>query len=213
MAKQAAESRKPKDAFEGHDVPDDMVDRLLEELEKGERILWVGRPDVDDMLAKTAGLAAAAPKLKLGGVILAGLGLLVGIILLATGSTGGGIAVLVMGLAFGGIAFFVGHVIGKGRAKMLNETDTRPCYVLTTDRILIHCGTWYQDGGEFQTYGPKDVEPMVRRESKNTEGVGDIIFFEKKRRRGNHVIIDTFGLMSVPNAKKVERMIREQLIG
>ncbi len=208
-----------KEAFKGHGVPAEMVEPFRDELEEGEQIIWVGRPDADDWLRKTQGFATAAPYLKLGG---AGLGLfvvVVGTLLILTASAVGGGLLIIFGGLLAALLFFIGHVAIKYRGKLADETDTRPCYVVTTARVLIHCGTWHQDGDTFQVYGPDDLAKMKRVDSPNTEGVGDLIFYTTSSRRagnsssgGGTKVTYTYGMFSVPDVESVEALIREQLL-
>jgi hypothetical protein len=140
------------------------------------------------------------------------------------------VATLIMGGAFGGIGMMITSAVNKSKHKLEHERDTRPCYVVTSKRVLIHCGTWYQDGGEFQQYAPKDLKAMQRVDSKDTEGVGDLIFAKGSVRdagtrlvnRGTGVTVGrrpgatieyTYGMMSIPKVQAVERLIRERLLG
>jgi hypothetical protein len=209
-----------KEAFKGHGVPAEMVERFRDALDGGEQIVWVGRPDADDWLQKTQGFATAAPYLKLGGAGLGALAVIGGLLLILTDNAVAGGLLLIFGGLIAGILFFIGHVAIKYRGKLADETDSRPCYVVTTARVLIHCGTWHQDGDTFQTYGPDDLTKMKRYDSPHTEGVGDLVFFTSSTRAagstasgGRTNVTYTYGMFSVPDVKSVEKLLRKQFLG
>lgn len=237
-ANQSASVEALRPAFKKQEVPDDMVDKILEELEPGEKVLWIGRCVPEDILARYKSLYDRIGSIKkLARWLFIGAVALPVIALLACGLTinfligalvGVGGAVFLAGC--GGIALLIAGGIGKSQHKAENEQETRPCYVVTAKRVLIHCGTWDQDGGQFQIYLPNDLKAMRRVDSQFTEGVGDLIFKKTTVRDGGSKLVRRstgttvghrpgatieyeYGMKSVPNAKAVERLIRERLLG
>jgi hypothetical protein len=225
-------------AFQKEGVPDHMIDKLCGELGQGEKVLWIGRCVPDDIAAKSkveyeraARVQKLCRGLMIGGCALAvvaffGCGLVINFLIGALAA----VATIIMGFAFGGIGMMITGAVNKSKYKLEHEQDTRPCYVVTSQRILIHCGTWHQDGGEFQQYAPKDLKAMQRVDSKHTEGVGDLIFNKSKVQMGGTRLVNkatgvtvghrpggtieyTYGMMSIPKVKAVERLIRERLLG
>ena len=238
MAKNSSPFEEVRPAFKKQEVPDDMIDRIFEELEPAEKLLWIGRCDPEDILARYKGLydkistlktaakwlfisAAAVPVLAL-----LACGLMINFLVGAL--AGVGVAVFLAGV--GGILLMIAGGIGKSKHKAENEQDTRPCYLVTTKRVLFHCGTWDQDGGQFQIYLPNDLKAIRRIDSKFTEGVGDLIFKKTTvRDAGSRLVRQStgttvghrpgatieyeYGMKSVPKVKAVERLIRERLLG
>jgi len=237
-----AENTKPfpglRPAFEKEGVPDPMIDKLCGELEQGEKVLWIGRCVPEDIARRSEVQYQRAARVKklcrglmigagaLAVVALFGCGLAINFLIGILAA----VAMLIMGGAFGGIGMMITSAVGKSKYKLEHEQDTRPCYVVTSKRVLIHCGTWYQDGGEFQQYGPNELKAMQRVDSKDTEGVGDLIFSKGSVRTGDTRLVwkstgmtaghrpggtieYTYGMMSIPKVKAVERLIRERLLG
>ena len=238
MAKKPGVFEELRPAFKKQQVPDDMIDRIFEELEPGEKLLWIGRCVPEDILARYKGLYDRISTLKklarwlfigavaLPLVALLACGLLINFLFGGLLAVGGGVFLA----CCGGIALMIAGGIGKSKHRAENEQETRPCYVVTARRVLFHCGTWDQDGGQFQVYLPQDLTAMRRVDSQFTEGVGDLIFKKTKVRgagtslvsrstgttvghRAGHTIEYEYGMKSIPKVKAVERLIREQLLG
>jgi hypothetical protein len=236
------EAAKPfpalRPAFEKQGVPDHMIEKICGELGQGEKVLWIGRCVPEDIAKKSQVQYERAARVRklcswlmigggvLGVVALFGCGLAINFLIGALAA----VAMVIMGCAFGGIGMMITAAVNKSKYKLEHERDTRPCYVVTSQRVLIHCGTWYQDGGEFQQYAPKDLKGMQRVDSSYTEGVGDLIFKQASvqmagtrlvhrgtgvtvGRRPGGTIEYTYGLMSIPKVQAVERLIRERLLG
>jgi hypothetical protein len=238
MAKTSGPFEGLRPAFKKHEVPDDMIDRIFEELEADEKVLWIGRCVPEDILARYKGLYDKIGFLKklarwlfigaIGLPLLALLacGLLINFLIGALVAVGGGVFLA----GCGGIVLLIAGAIGKSKHKAENEQGTRPCYMVTAKRVLFHCGTWDQDGGQFQIYLPKDLTAMRRVDSQFTQGVGDLIFKKTTTRDAGSRLVSgstgttvghrpgatieyEYGMKSIPKVKAVERLIRERLLG
>src|SRR5215471_2564279 len=97
-------------AFEKHQVPDHMIDKICGELGQGEKVLWIGRCVPEDMAARSqvqyeraARVRKLCVGLMIGGCALAvvalfGCGLAINFLIGALAA----VAMVIMGCAFGG---------------------------------------------------------------------------------------------------------------
>jgi hypothetical protein len=203
------------------DVPEELRERVREELTKGERIVWLGRPDPKLVLLKNLALSsiavlvllvmtgsgvrrmAAGPRDRNGGAALAGIGLL-------------GCAVAVA------VPFFQ-----RWKA-------TKSCYALTSRRAIVLDRNAIGIP-QMTNYNPADLAGMRRREWWFFQEAGDVIFRTKVtitvtdhyarggRGRGFggpggymgssvRKSVTHYGFLAVRRPRQVEALIRETLV-
>ncbi len=208
-------------APEGADVPEELRERIREELTKGERIVWLGQPDPKLVLLKNLAVSsiavlvllvmtgsgvrrmAAGPRDRNGGALLAGIGLL-------------GCAIAVT------VPFFQ-----RWKA-------TKSCYALTSRRAIV-LDRNVIGVPQMTSYNPADLAGMRRREWWFFQEAGDVIFRTKVtitvtdhyarggRGRGFggpggymgssvRKSVTHYGFLAVRQPRQVEALIRETLV-
>jgi hypothetical protein len=182
-------------------------DALESELDRGERLVWAGKPD-----ARTAFLRGW---LLTGGLGFAAVVVLVILIVVATTvglkGSGGVITAVLLGV------FFLG-LIGLGvAAPYLNRWRMgKTFYAFTTKRALAwDCG-WVGKVA-LNVYEPADMATLSRQNlTRGDDGVGNLIFGvkvqTKKTREGTVRRYRRYGFFLVPRAAEVEKMLREVLV-
>jgi hypothetical protein len=184
-------------------------DTLEGELEKDERLVWAGKPDLRMAFLRgwiaTAGLASGAVMVLI--VLL--------VIAFTAGFHGsGGIIAVVL------LVLLILALLGAGfAAPYLNRWRMgKTFYAFTTKRALAWNCTW---GGKVvhNAYDPADLAKLYRQNLTYTsgdDGVGNLIFGVKVRTRetteGTMRIVTRYGFFLVPRAAEVEKLLRETLV-
>lgn len=189
-------------------VPEDIQDRIAQELTKGEKLYWVGMPSRRIVLLRS-----------LWGPIVGVFVLIVALVValsMAAQPGGGVLAMLVPG--------FFGVVFGAGMfcVPFYNLWKAaRTCYALTSRRAIVWQAGWFGHV-EMENYNPARLANMWRRDMWFFgKGGGDLVFrstttitVSHSRRGGTSVSESTtyYGFLAIENAKEVERLVREVLV-
>jgi hypothetical protein len=165
------------------------------ELDSGERLLWTGRPNPES--------AAAG---SWGGVFVGGIMIAFAIFWMGGASQAGAPPFF---SAFG-LIFIGAGLYAMASPFLTMSSASNTIYAITDRRILV-----IEDGAtrKVQSYTADDIEHIERREK--TDGSGDIIFARERYQRHHnghsHTHTRDIGLWGVPNAREVERLLRENL--
>jgi hypothetical protein len=201
-----------KDKPPAAELPDDLRSEVEEELQTGERIVWIGQPVPRVVFWRNILYAVM-------GVVLLGLGGFA--ILLALGK-----AALLQDFGEHGLVFFAGAAgfTIAGVCLVLvpfskSRRARRDVYLLTNKRAIVWTQEFFKRNKE--PYLPSALVNLRSAGSWLGGGVGDVIFRTKvtihveTSRRGptTETRSETrFGFLAVERHKDVERMVRETLV-
>jgi hypothetical protein len=173
--------------------------RLEQELEEGESLLWAGKPDA--RAALLAGMGPAA-----GGLFLA---IILGIFLIVFRINGHGPQEITLPM---GAAAIVALIVGAACPVLNRYRYAQSAYALTNRRALA----WARDiylAPYFMAYGPEDLAALKRSDwSPLTRGVGQLLFAREVREVGQLKVVRYHGFFYVRDAATLERLLHEQLI-
>ena len=165
------------------------------ELESGERVLWTARPN-----PASASKSSCLPAIF--GIPLTAFALFW---MNGAYSMGAGPLFSSFGLIFVGAGLYM-----MASPFLASTAASHTIYAITDRRILI-----IEDGAtrKIKSYGPGDIEHIERREQ--SDGSGDIVFARERYQRHHnghsHMHEREIALWGVPNAREVERLLRENL--
>jgi hypothetical protein len=174
--------------------------RLLDELEKGEQLLWAGKPVA--RYAFYLGLVA------LGFSVVVALMLTVVIVGCAVQGAIGLVAGLVLGLAA------LAAVLLGATVPFLNRRRyERTAYALTDRRALVWDCDWLTQP-RFISYGPEDLVALRLQKFGNLpDGIATLVFrMERGQQLPGVKGVRVHGFAWVRKAGEVERLIRERLL-
>jgi hypothetical protein len=190
------------------------INRVRQELAPGEELIWAGLPSPRATRFKTM----LAIGMCLGMSLFAGVGLM---LLLAT--TRG--AAAPPWPIVGGFGLFV--VIGLVAAFLVPRNiwwiAERTTYSITNRRAIVHKPSLFGPVA-VDSYGPVQLQQMVRRDWFVVKGVGDLIFHTERRlevsttrnRHGSSSSVREkiihFGFLGIDDPVKIEKVIRQILI-
>jgi predicted Zn finger-like uncharacterized protein len=192
-----------EDPFDDTDIPEDYQEKINDELTKGERIVWLGRPAPELMMsnAKIAFYVGLFGLLPLG-LLLVILGFVIHWAMILIG------AVFAL---FGGLCLLA-------KWGTMKSMPRRNCYVLTNRR----CFTWLAAPGygDLLSYNTFKLEDMKRKDSLRFKGMGDLIFevvvtYETMgggSRNTPQRREEPRGFLMIDNVREVEKLIRETLV-
>jgi hypothetical protein len=214
-AKKPARERSPVNAIDLRDVKAERAARIRSELSKGEKLLWVGEPQVTTMALK------AMPQVLFGipwtafslfWMIMAAGGVSKFNEVSANFNDSGAglfgsidLCFPLFGIPFVLVGFYLltspFWAMRKARATFYSLTDRRV--------ILFESHLFGQIS--VRSYGPEKLGAMSRKEK--SDGSGDIILDENRWRDGDgHQRTKQHGLMAIEKVRSVEKHIRQTLL-
>lgn len=184
------------------DVPDDIRDRIGDELGKNEKLFWVGMPSRRIVFLRA--------------LVIPIIGAFISLIVLGVSMVQGGTLghVLVFG-ALGGLV-----LIGSFLTPLWALWQAgRTCYALTNKRCIVWQGGLF-GGVEMENYNAARVANMWRREMwLFGNGGGDLVFrsvtvvtVTTGKHGGVSESTTYYGFLAVENVRQVERLVRDVLL-
>lgn len=174
-------------------------ERLEDELKKGERLVWAGKPEA--RMALVVGLGPAC-----GGFFLA---VVLVVILVLVRSKG--MADWQLYLLLGSFAA-VGIVAGLASPFLNRFRYAHSAYALTTRRALVWDRALYVRP-RFTAYGPEDVASVTCRQySPKPDAIGHLTFAAEVTKIGQARFVRFHGFFYLRGARAIEKLLREHLI-
>jgi hypothetical protein len=192
-------------------LPEALEAKIRQELTPGEEIVWAGQQSPRVVQMKVFGTVAGC---AFGALFAAGM-------LLFTLSVKNGPPVafqIVPGLL---VAVFLAGTVLAPRTTRRMAAET--AYIITNRRAIVHKPAIY-GFGSVNSYGPMQLQGMVRRDWFMIKGIGDLIFHSERRlevssynngrNSGTSVRerITHFGFLGIDNVAAVENILRQALI-
>lgn len=199
------------------ELPENLAELVLDQLQGKERLLWAGQPDPKLMMIR------AIPFTIIGSIVL-----IVGVVVpFFMKQPGGGMDAMgiLIGLGVGALGLMVctAPIWAKKRA-------TKSAYALTNRRALIwKAGIFF--GHDFEEYSAAEMTRMKRQNSWFVKGAGDLVFKEEVHitttttggghsrhggYRPGHTTtskqIIQHGFMAIPDVASVEGLIKREII-
>lgn len=195
-----------------HDVPEQFQDQIAQELSRGERLVWVGRPVMRLMMIR--GLKAVG----FGLFFLALIGFIWFAVCFPTlfGHKQVEIGSHEMAVMMGGIFFIM--LIGVSLLPLWTRYRTSRTYYALTNRRAVVWSCELNGRIKVTSYPPADLTRMQRADSWSYgRGAGDLIF------RSRTVVGTTphggvatrtyhYGFMGIDKVRRVEKLVRETLL-
>jgi hypothetical protein len=189
-----------------------LMRQVEDELSRGEVLHWAGRmcPEIAE---KNAG------KLRIIGIVFAGVGALFCAIFLAVAPWYIGLIPLIFVAIGVAIAILVPKVILKQAAL--------GWYAVTDRRAIVYAPSAFGSGGEATSYEPRELRNMRVKKSDVVDGAGDLIFKKKvterrtdyvDRKTGRTVRSETstsetlYGFLGIENVREVETLVHNVLL-
>jgi hypothetical protein len=213
-AEESAVSASGATAQAGINLPEELESRVRQELTEGEELIWGGQPS--PRVTRFKGL-------QVMGVCL--------LVMLFAGAMMAGVLATAKGPAadhwpiFAGCGLFI--LIGLGGLFVAPITQRRlaaqTAYAITNRRAIVHRPTLFGVGA-VDSYGPLQLQQMVRRDWWLVRGAGDLIFATQKRlvvttTRGKYGSSSSarekiihFGFLGIEDPTAVEKLIRQVLV-
>jgi hypothetical protein len=194
-------------------VPENIQERIEQELTKGEKLYWVGMPSRRIVLIRSmwGPIVGAFILLVCGGVAL------MFFVQSRNMPGGGGIGLMgalmpgCFGLLFaGGLGLTPFYALWKAK---------RTCYALTSRRAIVWQAGWFGHV-TMENYNPARLANMWRRDMWFFgKGGGDLVFrsvtvitVTSGRHGGVSQSTTYYGFLAIENVKQVERLVREVLV-
>jgi hypothetical protein len=185
-------------------LSDEEREQLEDELRKDERLLWAGKPVA--RVAFAFGWAFSA------GFFFTALILLIMALVLALSDLG--LSVMVWGVL--GLLALGCTTVGLVVPFLNRARAAKVVYAATTKRALIWGCDWFLRV-KLGSYDPTELAGLQRsRTVFGGEGVGNLVFgVSVQRKKTREGIVETrrsYGFFAIPEAEKVERLLREYLV-
>jgi hypothetical protein len=204
--------------------PAEMVEDIRAELTKGERVVWMGHPDKELLLAEAQMAVYFAPVL-----FVVALGLLIGAVFMPLPGEVGTVLGLFLRafMALVGLVFAGGGVVCLMAKKLLERFPKGHAYYVLTNRRAIIFQPMRPGGRRLcRAYNGQQLTDMKREESKKFPGAGDLIFeveieysggaspgMGRSGGRGSsHERETKHGFLKVAKVRDVEKLVRETLL-
>jgi hypothetical protein len=191
-------------------VPTPLRDQVLDELSKGEKLVWIGQPRPRNMVLRALPIVLVGLILTL---VCAGLTITS---LARPGKQGGGVRAALMTTM--PMLVGIGIVLGTPIYQMWRAQRT--VYALTNRRALVWFCQWH-GGISPTTYTPAQIANMFRRDYWFLgQGAGDLVFHTVTKitvRTGSRGVggVSTskthFGFLAIDRVRDVEKLVRETL--
>ncbi len=198
-AAHASPAASAKQVLANSGLSEEERERLQEELEKGERLLWAAKP-----VARSAFLL---------GLVVTGFSCVVALMLLAVAIvTFVQKASALIGVVL--IVFALVAVAAGATFPFINRRRyERTAYALTDRRALAWDCDWLARP-RFKDYGPEDLAAYSKMQfGQSADVVGHLIFArEVVRRVGAHKITRTHGFFYIKGVPQLEKILREELL-
>jgi hypothetical protein len=208
------EAPTPSRVLDDSSVPDELRERIKEELTKGEKLVWIGQPDPKLVFLKNAAVCAGAALILLFLTVIAIRGMAT-----AKKVEFGHVIMLLIGV--------IGLVAAIATPFFQRWKATKSCYAVTSRRAIVIDRNII--GAAIMTnYNPADLAGMRRREWWFFQDAGDVIFRTKVTitvtdhyargpgggYRGSSISkkITLYGFLSIRRPREVELLIRETLV-
>jgi hypothetical protein len=210
----------PVACLEHGDVPDDLRQKTLANLDPNERTVWVGQPIPKIVLVRSWGYFAAGAVIAL----IAMLWLVLTLLPVRANVRGQGkapVAAASLGSPILPLGLLLASIGVAGAVPLYRwRTATRTCYALTNRRAIVFKEGLF--GPTRDSYSPLEVSAMNRRDSWLGGGNGDLVFktvnvvsradsiWEMVLRTNVKTI--RYGFLAISDVAAVEKVVRETLI-
>jgi hypothetical protein len=207
-------------ALDDSAVPEELREKIRDELTKGEKLVWIGQPDPKLVLLKNLAVCAVAAL-----ILLFMAGMAVRALVRSPRVEGAQVILLVAGL--------VGLGIAAALPFFQRWKATKSCYAVTSRRAIVLDRNAI-GAPKLTNYNPADLAGMRRRDWWFFQDAGDVIFRTKvtitvtdhygpgrgrggrrmNQYRGSSISrsVTHYGFLCVRHPRDVELLIREKLV-